>query len=63
VEANFDAFIFQGCDHAVDAVRSPGGRDSVEEAGIYEVLGDTLLSDEALLALELIDVIKLQIIT
>jgi hypothetical protein len=45
VETNFDPFVFHGCEEAVDAVGAAVGRLCVEESGIYEAFGDSLLSN------------------
>jgi hypothetical protein len=52
VETNFDPFVFQGCEEAVDAVGVAVGRVCVEEAGVDEAFGDPLLSGKGLLAFE-----------
>jgi hypothetical protein len=52
VETNLDPFVFQGCEEAVDAVGAAVGRLCVEEAGVYEAFGDSLLSGKGLLAFE-----------
>jgi hypothetical protein len=52
VETNFDALVFQGCEESIDAADASAGRQSVEEAGVCEALGDSLFSSEGLVALE-----------
>jgi hypothetical protein len=52
VETNFDAFVFKGCHKSIDAVGAVVGYLPTEEAGIYDALGDSLLSSEGLLALK-----------
>jgi hypothetical protein len=50
VETKFDSFVFQGREEAVDAVGVAVGRLCVEEAGVDETFGDSLLSGKGLLA-------------
>jgi hypothetical protein len=52
VETNFDALAFHGCEDSVDAADAAVSYLSVEEAGLNEALGDSLLSNEGILALE-----------
>jgi hypothetical protein len=52
VETSFDAFVFHGCEKSIDAVGAAVGYMDIEEAGVYEALGDSLLSSEGLLALD-----------
>jgi hypothetical protein len=52
-ETNFDAFVFKGCHNkTIDAVGAVVGCLPIEETGIYDALGDSLLSSEGLLALK-----------
>jgi hypothetical protein len=52
VETNFDALVFRGREEAVDAVNEAVGCLGVEDVGVYEALGDTLMSSGGLLAIE-----------
>jgi hypothetical protein len=52
VETNFDPFVFPGCKEAVDAVGAAVGLMCVEEAGVDEAFGDSLLSGKGLFAFE-----------
>jgi hypothetical protein len=52
VETNFDPFVIQGCEEAVDAVGAAVGRMCVEEAGADEASGDSLFSGKGFLAFE-----------
>jgi hypothetical protein len=52
VETNFDAFVFQSWEESIYVIGASVGYLGVEEAGVYEGLGDSLLSSEGLLALE-----------
>jgi hypothetical protein len=52
VETNFDPFVFQGCQEAVDTVGAAVGRLCVEEAGVDEAFGHSLLSGKGFLAFE-----------
>jgi hypothetical protein len=63
VETNFDAFVSHGCEESVDAVDDAIGCLGIEEAGVYEALGDSLLSSEDLLALEASYVGKSRVVT
>jgi hypothetical protein len=58
VETNFDSFVFQGREEAVDAVGAAVGRMCVEEPGVDEAFGYLLLSGKGLLAFESSDVGK-----
>jgi hypothetical protein len=48
METNFDPFVFQGCEEAVDAVGAAVGRMCVEESGVYKAFGDSLLTGKAI---------------
>jgi hypothetical protein len=61
VETNFDALVVMGCGDSVDAVGAAVGCLGVEEAGVYEALGDSFVSSEGLLALEASYVGKLRL--
>jgi hypothetical protein len=52
VETNFDPFVFHGCEESVDAVGTTVGSLCVEEAGVNEAFGDSLLSRKGRPALE-----------
>jgi hypothetical protein len=52
VETSFDPFVFRGCEESVDAVGAAVGSLCVDEAGVHEAFGDSLLSRKGLLALE-----------
>jgi hypothetical protein len=52
VETNFDALVSQGCKESANVVGVAVISLGVEEAGVDEALGDSLLSNEVLLALE-----------
>jgi hypothetical protein len=52
VETNFDSFVFQGREEAVDAVGAAVGRLCVEESRVDEAFGDSLLPGKGLLAFE-----------
>eukprot|EP00193_Tetraselmis_chui_P000280 CAMPEP_0177761228 /NCGR_PEP_ID=MMETSP0491_2-20121128/5692_1 /TAXON_ID=63592 /ORGANISM="Tetraselmis chuii, Strain PLY429" /LENGTH=192 /DNA_ID=CAMNT_0019277187 /DNA_START=859 /DNA_END=1439 /DNA_ORIENTATION=- len=52
VETNFEAFVFKCREEAVDAVGAAVGSLCVEESGVDEAFGDSLLSGKGLLAFE-----------
>ena len=52
METNFEAFVFQCREEAVDAVGAAVGSLCVEESGVDEAFGDSLLSGKGLLAFE-----------
>jgi hypothetical protein len=58
VETNFDAFVFKGWEGSIDAVGTSVICLGVEEAGVYEALGDSLLASEGLLATEVSNIGK-----